>query len=189
MPLSQPTPPSNVVVVNEDLANGSPLEQEHSVPKNGPTLYSWALYSYFRANKWCFHYKEELLHLLRLERNRHVAALTIIDFRPLYPIEVIMKSYPKGYISPNIRKHNGKSGSAKEHVIQFFNDHGVNGFDFEFRLKAFSKSFTERAYLWYANFTPNSIKTWEDIISQFCAKFLVVEKKISISYLLGEQQV
>ena len=85
--------------------------------------------------------------------------LLLLDFWPPYPIKIAMKPYPKNYISSNLRKYNNKSGSAKEHLIQFSDDLGIHKFDHELWLKEFSKSLIEHAYSWYANLAPNSIKT------------------------------
>ena len=83
-----------------------------------------------------------------------------LDFRPPYPAEILSKPYPKDYVCPKFRKYNGKQGSAKEDIVGFLDDLGKNGMDHELRFREFAKALTERAYSWYANLAPESIKTW-----------------------------
>ena len=130
--------------------------------------------------------KGELISLLKAEKERLLA--TSIDFRPPYPVEIAIKPYPRKYVSPVFRKYNGKIGNAKEHIVQFIDDLGIHAHDPELRLREFSKSLTERAYTWYANLPSESIRTWDEMVSQFCAKFYMAEDRLSIVDLTSERQ-
>ena len=133
--------------------------------------------------------KDELIGLLKAERSKIPYGLTTIDLHPPYLMEIATKPHPRGYVSPAFRKYNGKVGNAKEHIIQFIDDLGIYAYDNELRLREFSKSLTERAYSWYASLQPSSIQSWEDLVSQICAKFFIIEDKWSIADLIGERQV
>ena len=109
-------------------------------------------------------------------------------FQPPYPREIQAKPYPKGYRPPAFRMYNGRSGSAREHVIQFIDDLGIFSHDLELRIRVFSKSLEGRAYSWYAHLQPESIRTWEELVSQFCGKFFTMESRIDASDLFSLRQ-
>ena len=50
--------------------------------------------------------KDELIRLLKAERNKIPSGLTTIDFHPPYPMEIATKPYPRGYVSLAFRKYN-----------------------------------------------------------------------------------
>ncbi|XP_028104160.1 uncharacterized protein LOC114303224 [Camellia sinensis] len=87
--------------------------------------------------------------------------------------------YPTGYVVPKFIKFDGKQGNAREHVVRFIETLGVHGSDHSLRLREFSKSLTERAYSWYVNLAPNSIKSWEEMVNKFHTKFFQVQEKVT----------
>ena len=113
--------------------------------------------------------REDLKKLLDSKKQMIVAD---IDFRPPYPQWVAMKSYPTGYTPPKFRKFDGKTGHAREHVMCFIDDLGIFGQDKELRLREFSKSLTGKAYTWYSKLAPESVPSWEEMVTAFCGKFL-----------------
>ncbi|KAJ1410973.1 Retrotransposon gag domain [Sesbania bispinosa] len=64
--------------------------------------------------------------------------------------------------------------------MSFLDDLGVYRSNKSFRLKEFSKSLSGRAFTWYAKLKPYSIKTWEDLVMEFCGKFLEEEGEVHI---------
>ncbi|XP_028099009.1 uncharacterized protein LOC114298597 [Camellia sinensis] len=69
--------------------------------------------------------------------------------------------------------------NAREHVVRFIETLGVHGNDHSLRLWELSKSLIERAYSWYVNLAPNSIKSWEEMVNKFHTKFFQVQKKVT----------
>ncbi|XP_028115141.1 uncharacterized protein LOC114313030 [Camellia sinensis] len=85
--------------------------------------------------------------------------------------------YPEGYTVPKFIKFNGKQGNAREHVVRFVETLGIHGTNLILRLREFSMSLTDRAYSWYVNLTPNSIRSWEEMVNKFHAKFFPAAEK------------
>ena len=46
-------------------------------------------------------------------------------------------------------------------------------------LREFAKSLVDRAYTWYTTLRPGSIKTWDEMMERLCAKYYLVEDKIT----------
>ena len=67
--------------------------------------------------------------------------------------------------------------------------------DRELCLRDFVKSLVDRAYTWYTTLRPGSIKTWDEIMKRFCAKYYPSEDKVTFQSLqmirqrLGEDPV
>ena len=129
--------------------------------------------------------KEELISLLKTVWEQLLA--TFINFRPPCPMEIAIKPYPRKYVSPVFHKYNAKTRNAKEHIMQFMDDLRIHAHDPELRLWEFTKSLTERAYTWYANLSSKSIRTWDEMVSQFCAKFYMSEDRLNIVDLTSER--
>ena len=55
-------------------------------------------------------------------------------------------------------------------------------------MREFSKSLEGRAYSWYANLLPDSMRTWEEMVGQFCGKFFTMESRIDASDLFSLRQ-
>ncbi|XP_028061728.1 uncharacterized protein LOC114265167 [Camellia sinensis] len=99
--------------------------------------------------------------------------------KPTYSQEILTMPYPTGYTVPKFIKFDGKQGYAREYVVRFIETLGVHGSDHSLRLREFSKSLTKRAYSWYVNFAPNSIKSWEEMVNKFHTKFIQVQEKVT----------
>ncbi|CAL5387349.1 unnamed protein product [Camellia sinensis] len=101
-----------------------------------------------------------------------------------------MLSYPylKGYIVLKFIKFDGKQGNAREHVVWFIETLGIHGSNHVLRLREFSKSLTDRAYSWYVNLAPDSIRSWKEMVNKFHAKFFQVAEKVTTFTLCKEKQ-
>ncbi|XP_028112587.1 uncharacterized protein LOC114310695 [Camellia sinensis] len=85
-------------------------------------------------------------------------------------------------------KFDGKQGNAREQVVRFIKTLGVHGSDHSLSLREFSKSLTERAYSWYVNLAPNSIKSGEEMVNKFHTKFFQVQEKVTTPTLGRDDQ-
>ncbi|OVA03740.1 hypothetical protein BVC80_1199g22 [Macleaya cordata] len=102
----------------------------------------------------------------------HIRGIPSLNFRvrPPYPIELLQRPWPRNYIPPTFALFSG-DGSTQEHVYRFQESMGVYQNDGDLCLREFSRSLTGRAFTWYANLQPNSVKTWEDLVELFSQKF------------------
>ena len=66
-----------------------------------------------------------------------------------------------------------------EHVSRFIHTIGPYAGDKELCLREFAKSVVNRAYTWYTTLRPRSIKTWDEIMERFCAKYYLGEDKVT----------
>ena len=55
--------------------------------------------------------------------------------------------------------------------------------DKELCLREFVKSLVDRAYTWYTTLRPRSIKTWDEMMERFYAKYYPGESKITFQSL------
>ncbi|KAJ1396463.1 Retrotransposon gag domain [Sesbania bispinosa] len=118
----------------------------------------------------------ELRRLLQAGKNN--PNLTF-DLEPPLAEEILITPYPVGYQPPSFRKFD-RTGGAREHLMCFMDDLGVQRNNKELRLKEFSKSLSGRAFTWYVKLRPHSIKTWEELAAEFCGKFLEEEGALHI---------
>ena len=51
--------------------------------------------------------------------------------------------------------------------------------DKELCLKEFAKSVVDRAYMWYITLRLRSIRTWDEMMERFCAKYYPGEDKVT----------
>ncbi|KAJ1382881.1 Aspartic peptidase domain superfamily [Sesbania bispinosa] len=114
-----------------------------------------------------------------VEKTMHSPPNTILDLEPPLANAVITAPYPNGYQPPTFRKFD-ETRSAKEHIMSFLDDLGIYRSNKSLRLKEFSKSLSGRVFTWYAKLRPYSIETWEDLVMEFCGKFLEEEGVIHI---------
>ncbi|CAL9025182.1 unnamed protein product [Prunus brigantina] len=96
--------------------------------------------------------------------------------------------YPKGYETPSFVIFDGRKGSPKEHVNRFVDALGPHAGDYNFRLREFSKSLTDRAYTWYTTLTLGSVCFWDDLASQFCKKYFQHEERVTTTQLNNTRQ-
>ncbi|OVA02093.1 hypothetical protein BVC80_1261g7 [Macleaya cordata] len=102
----------------------------------------------------------------------HIRGIPLLNFRvrPPYPVELLQHPWPRNYIPPTFALFSG-DGSTQEHVYRFQESMGVYQNDGDLCLRKFSRSLTGRAFTWYANLQPNSVKAWEDLVELFFQKF------------------
>ncbi|KAK7244906.1 hypothetical protein RIF29_39735 [Crotalaria pallida] len=115
----------------------------------------------------------------RMLEAHHGGSKQVIDIRPPFSAEVMMCSFPMRYVPLAFRKFDG-TGSAREHIMTFLDDLGIYSQDKHLRLREFSKSLTGRAFTWYTKLRPTSINTWEEMVAEFCNKFLEEESVLHI---------
>ena len=100
-----------------------------------------------------------------------------------FPLELLGKPYPKGYEPPKFLPFDGRNGSAVEHVSRFIHTMGLYVGDRERCLREFVKSLVDRAYTWYTMLKLVSIKTWDEMMERFYAKYYPGEDKITFQSL------
>ncbi|KAJ1441597.1 Retrotransposon, unclassified-like protein [Sesbania bispinosa] len=113
----------------------------------------------------------ELCRLLQVERG---IPNTLFEFEPPLTEEVLATPCPMGYQPPSFTKFDGTS-SAREHLMCFLDDLGVHRDNKSLRLKEFSKSLAGRAFTWYAKLRPGSMRSREELATEFYGKFLEEE--------------
>lgn len=107
---------------------------------------------------------------------------------PSYPREVTMMQYPAGYKVMKSHKFDGRKGDSKEQVRRFLHLMSVFSCDITLLLREFSKFPKDRAYIWYANLKPGSVRYFEQLISLFNSKFFYAEPRFSLAELDCVQQ-
>ena len=65
-----------------------------------------------------------------------------------------------------------------EHMSRFIHTMSPCAGDKELCLREFAKSLMDRAYTWYTTLRPGSIKTWDEMMERFCAKYNLGEDKV-----------
>ena len=66
-----------------------------------------------------------------------------------------------------------------EHVSRFIHTMDPYIGDKELCLKEFAKSVVDRAYMWYITLRLRSIRTWDEMMERFCAKYYPGEDKVT----------
>ena len=66
-----------------------------------------------------------------------------------------------------------------EHVSRFIHTLDPYTGDKELCLKEFAKSVVDRAYMWYITLRLRSIRTWDEMMERFCAKYYPGEDKVT----------
>ncbi|KAJ1387880.1 Retrotransposon gag domain [Sesbania bispinosa] len=117
--------------------------------------------------------------LRRFLQNKHNPPNAVFDLEPPLTSTIMTTPYPSGYQPPTFRKFDG-TGSAKEHIMSFLDDLGIHRNDKDLRPKEFSKSLSGRAFTRYTKLRPYSINTWEELVTEFCGKFLEEEGALHI---------
>jgi len=127
--------------------------------------------------------------LLEQEREKLSGISKQFSQDPLFPSKLLSKPYPKGYEPPKFHPFDGRNGSAVEHVSRFIHTMGPYARDTELCLREFAKSLVDRAYTWYTTLRPGSIKTWDEMMERFCAKYYPGEDKITFqSHQMAKQR-
>ncbi|GLT96642.1 hypothetical protein SLE2022_142500 [Rubroshorea leprosula] len=130
----------------------------------------------------------DLTALLDKERSRHGATPFQFVRDPPYPKEILSKPYPKKYESPTFPKYDGRKGSAVEHVNKFLDAMGAYAGDRDLCMHEFSKSLFDRAYTWYTTLLPSSIRSWDEMLEQFCQKYFQSKERIIVLDLHNTRQ-
>ena len=102
---------------------------------------------------------------------------------PSFPQKLLGKTYPKGYEPLKFHSFDGRNGSIVEHVSRFIHTIGSYARDKELCLREFAKSLVDRAYTWYTTLRLGSIKTCDDMMERFCAKYYPSEDKVAFQSL------
>ena len=121
--------------------------------------------------------------LLEQEREKLSGIPKQFSWDPLFPQELLGKPYPKGYEPPKFYSFDERNGSVVEHVSRFIHTMGPYAGDRELCLREFAKSLVDRAYTWYTTLRPESIKTWDEMMERFYAKYYPGEDKITFQNL------
>ena len=121
--------------------------------------------------------------LLEQEREKLLGIPKQFSRDPLFPLELLGKPYPKEYEPPKFHHFDGRNGSAMEHVSNFIHTIGPYTGDRKLCLREFAKSLVNRAYTWYTTLRPRSIKTWEEMMKRFYAKYYPGEDKVTFQSL------
>ena len=121
--------------------------------------------------------------LLDLEREKLSRIFKQFSQDPLFPLELFGKLYPKGYEPPKFHPFDGRNGSAVEHMSRFIHTMAPYVGDRELCLREFAKSLVDRAYTWYTTLRLGSIKTCDEMMERFCAKYYLNEDKFTFQSL------
>ena len=70
-----------------------------------------------------------------------------------------------------------------EHVSRFIHVMSPYAGDRELCLREFAKSLMDKAYTWYTTLRPGSIKTLDEMMERFCAKYYPGEDKVTFQNL------
>ena len=102
---------------------------------------------------------------------------------PLLPPKLLGKPYPKGYEPPKFHPFDGRNGSFMEHVSRFIHTVGPYAGDKELCPREFAKSLVDRAYTHYTIVRLRSIKTWDEMMERFYAKYYPGKDKVTFQSL------
>ena len=118
--------------------------------------------------------------LLEQEREKLLGIPKQFSRDPPFPPELLHKPYPKGYEPLKFHPFDGINGSVVEHVSRFIHTMGPYVGDRELCLREFAKSLVDKAYTWYTMLRPGSIKTWDEMMERFCAKYYPNKDKVTL---------
>ena len=116
---------------------------------------------------------------LKQEREKLLGIPMKFSRDPPFLVELLSKLYPKGYESPKFHPFDGRNGSTVGHVNKFVHTIGPYAGDKELCLREFAKYLVNRAYTWYTTLRTGSIKTWNNMIERFCAKYYPSKDKVT----------
>lgn len=90
------------------------------------------------------------------------------------------KTVSLGVQSVKFQKYDGQSGDSREHVVRFLDLMGLFTHNVGLCLRVFSKSLTDRAYTWYINLKPGTMRDSRHFVSLFNAKFFMLKQTSSL---------
>lgn len=134
-------------------------------------------------NRTAFVTKAEVATLVRQERDRMSSATTCISLEPPYQACITMKLYLVEYTVPNVQKFDDQRGNIIERVLYFVDAMGPFAHNPELCFREFSKSLTDRAYVWDLNLKPGSIEDWDHLVTLINAKSFCGEAKFTLAEL------
>ena len=121
--------------------------------------------------------------LLEQEREKLSVIPKKFSQDPPFLAKLLSMPYPKGFEPSKFHPFDGRNGSAVEHVSRFIHTMGPYAGDKELCLREFPKSLVDKAYTWYTTLRPESIKTWDEIMERFCAKYYPGGEKVTFQSL------
>ena len=125
--------------------------------------------------------------LLEQERAK-VPKERLYAWRPLYPLRILSKLYPKRYEPRTLAHYDGRRGSAVEQISKFIDTCSPYAADEDLYLREFSNSLCDQAYTWYTGLKPRSIPSWDDMVDVFCTKYFHKEETATFATLQGTKQ-
>ncbi|CAL8084592.1 unnamed protein product [Prunus armeniaca] len=130
---------------------------------------------------------EDLIAMLEKKLSRSQEDWKYVP-QPPYPSSLLQQPYPNGYKASSFVLFDERNGSPKEHVNRFIDALGPHAGDHNLCLREFSKSLTDRAYMWYTTLAPGSICSWEDLASRFCKKYFRHLERVTTTQLNNTRQ-
>nr|POF15910.1 hypothetical protein CFP56_17150 [Quercus suber] len=87
------------------------------------------------------------------------------------------------YTSLIFTKSGGMIGNAREHIMRYMDALTAHSYDYELRLREFSKSLEGRAFTWYTILFLGSVLSWNDMATSLMKKFFALDAKLTLSDL------
>lgn len=131
--------------------------------------------------------KAEVTGLVRQQKENVSSVATCLSLKPPYHSSIAMKAYPTGYTVPNFQRFDDRKGNPIGYVSRFIDVIGPFAHNSELCLKEFSKSLTNRVYIWYLHLKPGSIQYWDHLVTMFDTKFFCGETKFTLAELRPNQ--
>uniref|UniRef100_A0A2N9GKK5 Integrase catalytic domain-containing protein n=1 Tax=Fagus sylvatica TaxID=28930 RepID=A0A2N9GKK5_FAGSY len=130
----------------------------------------------------------EVVDFLQQEKEKILKKPRHFVKKPPYPAELLKQPYPDKYVTPTFLRFDGRKGSALVHVSKFLDSMGPYAGNGDLCLREFSKSLDDKTYTWYTILSPESMRSWDDMVEMFCRKYLQVEEKVTLVNLHGTKQ-
>ena len=173
----------------QEIKDNAPpmVNQERTQPEGGSAIEGGANPQYLTL--------ADVNALLEKEREKLSRIPKKFSRDPPFPPELLRKPCPKGYEPPKFHPFDGRNESTAEHVSRFIHTMGPSVGDKELCIREFAKSLVDKAYTWYTTLRPRSIKTWDEMMERFCAKYYLGEDKVTFQSLqmvkqrLGEDPI
>jgi hypothetical protein len=90
-------------------------------------------------------------------------------------------TFPPHFRVPEFVKFSGSyNKSTREHISQFLAQLGDLAGTEAFRIRLFSLSLTGSAFAWYSSLPPNSINSWDEMVTKFHEHFFSEEYELEL---------
>lgn len=86
----------------------------------------------------------EVEAMLWREKEKAFISSICLDLKPPYAVEIVAKSYPVGYVTPQFHKFEDRRGNKRKHVVRFLESMGAYDHDDDLCMKNFMTSRSER---------------------------------------------